>query len=454
MNKLRVIIQEVQHIASLTLELNLEDPGLHCLVGRNGVGKTTLVRALRNLSTADTFIKTAPPRIFRQGSSISYDLDGTEFLFTYDAALRTLNCRTTIPEEVRDMISAELPIPHGARFNYARSASSADDEIRKSIALESYVRPDELIAFLAAVYETDRYSGLIEVRAKAQSFYAIANSDGTYIREDYLSSGEHFLINLYRTIKSNARLIVIDEIDLSLDAAAQVKISAWLRTFCATYTCKILFTTHSLAVMKTLYPTELFYLEASDVATTIAPVSYSYIKARLFGFQGWDRYILTEDRVLQGLIVHLLAHHCPPSFYSCKIIYIGGATQVVDLLRRNLDEQFLAAGHNAIAILDGDQKHTPQAAYPSVHLLPIESVEKDLYSRRHSDAAFPFHYARQTFSGDKDFFNYLQQTNVATLTEIYEYLVYSHKVEFEDLVGSLTSFLSLQHSVEATPVAA
>ena len=39
-------------------------------------------------------------------------------------------------------------------------------------------------------------------------------------REDYLSSGEYFLIRLYRTIMSSARLIVIDEIDISLDAVA------------------------------------------------------------------------------------------------------------------------------------------------------------------------------------------------------------------------------------------
>src|SRR5690606_28960646 len=117
-----------------------------------------------------------------------------------------------------------------------------------------------------------------------------------------------------RTIKAKATLVVVDEIDLSLDAAAQAKLTPWLRSFCRQYNCTIVFTTHSLAIMKTLDVSELAFLDKRNDQTVVEPSSYSHAKARLFGFYGWDRYILTEDKTLTGLIGHLLAHHCPPSF--------------------------------------------------------------------------------------------------------------------------------------------
>lgn len=126
MKSLRVSLESIQHVVSLTLDLDLSAPGLICLVGRNGTGKTTLVRALRNLSSADTFIKTATPYAFSPDSRITYIVDGTKVVFEYDRKIRSLNCREAIPFELRSLISAELPMPHGMRFNYFRSASEAD----------------------------------------------------------------------------------------------------------------------------------------------------------------------------------------------------------------------------------------------------------------------------------------------------------------------------------------
>lgn len=451
MNRLCISIHSVQHISSLTLEVDLTKHGLLCLVGRNGVGKTTLVRALRNLSNADTFLRTASPKIFSEHSRIVYNIDETEIVFKYEKSLGSLNCRHEIPSAIREAVSAELPIPHGARFNYSKNASLADGEIRKRIALNSFEKPNELINFLSSIYATDKYSALIEVPAKGQKYYAIAHADGTYIREDYLSSGEYFLINLYRTFKSATQLVVIDEIDLSLDAAAQAKLAEWLRSFCRTYRCTILFTTHSLAILRTLDGSEISYLENEESKVSITPVSYSYVKSRLFGFQGWDKYVLTEDLVLSGFIEFLLVHRCRRAFFSCKLIHVGGGSQVADLLLRNSVDEFLAKPNDVIAVLDGDERGKPYASKPSVHLIPLESVEKDLYARRLSDPNFPFHCARISFTSDKDFFRYLQQARIATVNDIYEYLVKSNAEALEPLIETLSGFLERPLGSTETP---
>lgn len=442
MNRLYVSLEFIQQIVSLTLDLDLSVPGLMCLVGRNGTGKTTLVRALRNLSSADTFVRTATPYAFSHNSRITYVVDGTEVVFAYDATIRSLNCKEVIPSELRGLISAELPIPYGTRFNYFKSASEADLDIRKSITLGSSNRPSELIAFLTAIYDSTRYSSMVEVTIKGKNYYAIVKDNGTYIREDYLSSGEYFLINLYRTIKGSSQLIVIDEIDLSLDAAAQANLASWLRNFCAAYGRKILFTTHSLAMMRKLETNELFFIDESQGCTSISPTSYSFAKARLFGFAGWDKYILTEDKVLLGFIESLIEKCCPYTFFRYKIIFIGGATQVVALMKHNEQEQFLTSPDKVIAILDGDQRNVRYVKYPGVYLLPIESIEKSLLADSHDDNDFPFAVDKDDFTGDKDFYRYLQQKGIATQKHIFEYLLTRHDQALKELCEALRRFLA------------
>ena len=442
MKSLRIRLESIQHVASLTLDMDLSAPGLVCLVGRNGTGKTTLVRALRNLSSADTFVRTATPYAFSPTSRITYEVDGAVVVFAYDENIRSLNCREVIPSELRGLISAELPMPHGARFNYFKSASEADLDIRRAITLGTNGNPHELIAFLAEIYSSERYSRMVEVTVKGKNYYAIVNDNGTYIREDYLSSGEYFLINLYRTIKGSAQLIVIDEIDISLDAAAQANLSAWLRKFCARYGRKILFTTHSLALMRQLEASELFYIDDTQGVISITPRSYSYTKARLFGFAGWDKYILTEDEVLLGFIEAVIERYCLQIFFRYKIIFIGGAPQVVSLMKHNEREQFLSSPDNVIAILDGDQRDVKSVVHPGVHMIPIESVEKAIYEESQVDCHFPFATGRDTFTGAKDFYNYLQQQGIATQKQIFKYLMDRNQEALQEISGVLRNFLA------------
>ncbi|QNG96493.1 ATP-dependent nuclease [Stenotrophomonas maltophilia] len=441
MSRLQVTLDAIQHVAHLHLDVDLSKSGLMCLVGRNGAGKTTLVRALRNLSNSDTFIRTATPYAFSQKSRIVYVLDGEQATFTYNSALRSLDCRDKISKELRDLVDAELPMPYGARFNYFKSASDADQDIRKAIALTTYHSPEELIAFLNAVYETDRYLAMAEIRVRGKSYYALVMDDGTYIREDYLSSGEHFLINLYRTIKGSSKLLVIDEIDLSLDAAAQANLPGWLRGFCAKYDRKILFTTHSLALMRQLEVDELFYMERETTQVSIKPISYSYAMARLFGFEGYDRYILTEDKMLTAFIGHIVSKHCEKTLLRHKIIFIGGGSQIAELISKNRTEEFLAPRDKVIAILDADQKNEKFAGDPGIYTIPLDSVEKALLSASREDADFPFRTHKSDYTNGRSLNYDIRDQRIATQEDIFDYLLERHRDDFQDIVGTICAFL-------------
>lgn len=438
----RVQIDRVQHVTQLLLELDLADNKLTCIVGKNGVGKTTLIRALRNLASADTFLRTASPDIFSPQSRILYRIDATEIQFDYDSDIRTLNCRAAIPEQFRGLCVAELPMPHGERFHFFPTISEADADIRRQIILEEYTRPEELIEFLCDIYSTDKFRTLIETKSRGRSYYSILLGDNRYVREDYLSSGEYFLINLYRSIKGGARLIAIDEIDLSLDAAAQVHLLRRLRTFCTQYHCNILFTTHSLAMMRMLTAKELLYMDPCESSVELVPASYGYIKTLLFGFVDWDRYILTEDEVLHGFLEVVIQRYCGNVFYRYKIIYVGGGPQVSDLLRRNEREGFLSEAENVIAVLDGDQIREDYARHPNILFLPIDSVEKALF-RYHGEEGFPFPYpGGRTFVRPKELFNALQHARIMSRSQIYSYLCERNDQALAPLAAALNRFLS------------
>ena len=152
MSRLQVTLDASQHVAHLHLDVDRAQSGLMCLVGRNGAGKTTLVRALRNLSNSDTFVRTATLYAFSEESKIVYDLDGEKVTFSYNNVVRSLDCHEKISKTLRELVAAELPMPYGARFNYFRSASEADQDIRTAIAFGTYDSPEELISFLNVVY--------------------------------------------------------------------------------------------------------------------------------------------------------------------------------------------------------------------------------------------------------------------------------------------------------------
>lgn len=446
------ILFDVQHIKELFFRIELSNK-LMCIVGKNSVGKTTLIRAIKNLTSTDTFAKTASPYIFKDNSSIRYIIDGAVYHFQYNPKLQVIDTKSIINEKIKRNIYAELPIPHGERFNHFQRLSEIDEELRKSISLKEYSTPDNLIKFLSKIYNQDnRFENLKEIKIKGKQYYFILKENDFYIREDYLSSGEHFIINLYKIIKRQCKLIVIDEIDISLDASAQVNLIAELRGFCKQYGVNIVFTTHSLALMKTLKDTELYYMENNNAEVSLKEVTYNYIRSELFCFQGrWDKYILVEDDVLEQYLSHLINQIKIPPFFTYKIIYIGGASNVIDLMKRNETAYFFSSPENVISILDGDKKEECKNN-KNVFFIPFDSVEKQLSTHYRKPERDGLPEVTETYQGNtnkdrikrlyKDFiYQGYKRSAVMTNTQIFDFINQRKENEVEQFKKELIGFL-------------
>lgn len=373
--QLHVEIKDVRPIKALTFSIDIGRNAPLCIVGRNGAGKTTLAKTIMNFALADTFQRTTSDGALRDSSFVRYTLDGASFEFTYDPAVGTLSTRQPVPESLKSLIAVELPIPHGQRFNYFHTLSEADAEIRRAIILDDDTRPDALIGFLTRIYGEARYENLREVKFSRGACCFYLTEDNRYVREDYFSSGEFFLVNLFRRLQSGPRLIFIDEIDISLDAVAQARLIGELRKLCTEFSVNVVFTSHSLALMQTLDEGELLNFEIDGEQSLLVQRSFAYVKSLLFGFRGYDRYILVEDVSAKLLIQHHITKYCLPVFYSYLIIEVGGAVQVISLLQRNQTQGFLAPANAVIAILDGDQAEKKHSNEPATYCMPLRSLE-------------------------------------------------------------------------------
>ncbi|MCU7803137.1 MAG: ATP-binding protein [Candidatus Thiodiazotropha sp. (ex Lucinoma borealis)] len=417
-----------------------------CIVGKNGVGKTTLIRSIKNLTSTDIFSKTASPHIFNPDSEIIYVIDKTEYRFRYNSKLDTIDTKSIIDNQIKEDISVELPIPHGLRFNHFQKLGKIDEALRKCISLHEYSKPTELINFLSKVYNSTRFENLKEVHIKNETYYFILKDDDFYIREDYLSSGEYFVIYLYKLIQRKCKLIAIDEIDISLDASAQVNLINELREFCTKNDINIIFTTHSLALMKTLNDSELYYMENIESMATLEYASYNYVKSILFGFQGWDKYILTEDRVLKNYLEHLISHAGTQIFFRYIIIYIGGGQNVVDLMKRNESDKFLSSPENVISILDGDQQEISYFKNNNrVLFIPFKSVEKQLeHHHNNNELNFKLTVTGAVKKSHKNLHKMIIRERLMTDSEIFSYINDRNKEAVDDFRSRIVSYLTLE----------
>jgi ABC-type dipeptide/oligopeptide/nickel transport system ATPase subunit len=436
----RVEIENIPPVGRYAFEVDLDTPGLLGIVGGNGTGKTTLAKSILNLALADTFIRTSSSGSIVPNSRITYHVGDKEFTFTFDAATRSLSTRIPVPETIKSMLAVELPAPHGRRFTFFGTLVESDTEIRRAIVLGQYTKPTELIAFLNAVYGDGRFNDLVEVRLRRGSCCCFVQDDDRYLREDYFSSGEYFLIHLFRLVSAHRPLVFIDEIDTSLDAKAQARLAAQIRILANRYHSKVVFTTHSLALMQTLEAGELAYLERTAEEITMTPMSFNSVKSILFGFIGSDRYILTEDDVLKQFLEYVIKRYCPPTFFSFQIIYIGGAGQVTDLMRRNRRAQFFGPEPYVISVLDGDQnrRDLPRGTI----CIPLHNVEQALWDAyRRQDFRHAFQDGE--LLDPKPLYERIQRHRILSAEEINRLLCDLHDAEMQIFAEHLSRFLCL-----------
>ncbi|EJB8474141.1 ATP-binding protein [Citrobacter freundii] len=374
--KISVNIQNLQHISDISVFFDFSDCPLICMTSKNGIGKTSIIKSLALLNDATIISKTSS--IFSVSEKTKIEIMIDEQKFTFESHDNELDTKDILKDE--SFLNVELPIPYGKRFSEFPSLGTIDRELRELYLKGEYTAATELINFLDEIYDSTKFKNLKEVIIKGKKYYFIPLEDNKYIREDYFSSGEFFVISIFKMITSESKLIIIDEIDVSLDSSAQVSLMNAVRNICEKNNKKILFTTHSLAIMRTIYSAgnPIVYLKNHDNQILSSNVSYSFVQLEMFGFKGYDKYIFTEDITLEKYINYKLSALTTDN--RVKVIYIGGCDQVIDILKRNAAYHFICHPQNAIAILDGDAR-SKYGNTGSVLISPFDDIEDEIFRK-------------------------------------------------------------------------
>lgn len=384
MDSFKIFLRNIQHIKSFEYEIDLSQHKLHCIVGKNGVGKTTLIKSIQNFKQTDTIDKLSRLNIVQNDSKIIYTIDDTNYTFLPILIENRyiLDSKDILDKNEKNQLNIEFPAPKGKRFdNYERLGGSIGEDIKSKFAIGHYDdKPIDLIKILKNIYENTTYfDNLEQITIKDEAYFIKPLSSENYIREDDFSSGEYMIIQIYKLIKKNCKCIVIDELDISLDSRAQINLLQELQKLCEEYQTNIIFTTHSLAIMKKISELNenLYYMSSDNGIVGINIHSYNYIKAELFQFSGYDKIILTEDKMLESYLQYILQNKNIITKY--KIVYIAGSNQTIDLMQRNASLN-LFNGADVISVLDGDQQEQ-YGDLDDVIILYEQSIEKFLYQK-------------------------------------------------------------------------
>lgn len=418
------------------------------ITGKNGSGKTTLFKALGNIINADFFSNYSSPYTIKENSEIIIQLPEV-IKYSYNKKINKIDTKDLVPLNIKDTIYVELPIPHGQRFQYFRTLSEIDKDLRAAITFKKYNKPNELIKILSNIYIGRKFDNLIEVNIKNKRYYAFLNKDNTYTREDYFSSGEYFTINLYKIITDKYKFIFIDEIEISLDAQAQVNLIKEMRNICEENDKKLIFTTHSIPILESLNQNETYYFD--ECTKEINELSFNHIKSLLFGYKGnFDKYILTEDEILKEYISYTIKkiEHKKGRVFNLKIktLTIGTAQSTYSLFLKNeKDKIFDEKKSNVSCILDKDVTNIKNHHYTHKELLfiPYNNIESILFYEvdKYNDlAGFDINKTKHIKKA-KSFYRYIIKLGF-TNSRIFEYLDSKKEKDVDDFEKSLTTFLN------------
>lgn len=112
-----ISIRNVKNINKLDVDFNYPDSNVIVITGKNGVGKTTIIKSFNLLVDPNIFAKLSGENALNKNSRVSFSINGIKpFSFSYNKKLGAFDSKDILPHE-NDIVS-ELPIPHGASAVY------------------------------------------------------------------------------------------------------------------------------------------------------------------------------------------------------------------------------------------------------------------------------------------------------------------------------------------------
>lgn len=358
-------IRNLRNIACLRFEI--PDRGVWLLTAGNGAGKTSLLACIRRIGQPNAFPIHFPSSLRstrlddHSNGVVTYEINGDTVEYAYRGERWTPRPRSA--SHLFDQFGYASVMYIGATAD--RITPRPEDFYTRNVRAASQA----LINAANQIFETEKFSALRTINltrgAGNEAFVlALGSNPQTYHSEKHFSLGELCVLKLLRLLKeaSNNSLIIVDELEMAVHPRAQVKLLRYLEDQARTKSLTVIFSTHSVTLLKTIDRRRIIYLEKQDDGE-IKPVIGCFPTYALGNIASDeeslpDLMLYVEDLFARDMLTAFFEKFSNERFQdptarpTMKIVPVGPFNAVVSFLDRNravLPEHIVQR-----AVLDGD----------------------------------------------------------------------------------------------------
>jgi ABC-type dipeptide/oligopeptide/nickel transport system ATPase component len=394
-----VTIQNLKSIANLTFDVPLS--GAYVLTGANGCGKTALLTALHRLGANNAFQTGLPGAKRANGidglehARIVYDVNGKSVSYRYNKERWSATPKT----------NSKLIQSGFAEVLFLKAdASRVEPTPNQLVGIRKYPADAALRGFLNRVFDTNKFDKLVKINLPGKNTVAhlieldhLPGKKKNYYSEKAFSLGELCVMRLAQKLLSVkiGSLYIVDEFEMALHPAAQVRLFAEIEKLAGSRSCVILVSTHSSSLIRSVRRNNIIYLENIDGNVTVHRNVYPTYALQYIALDEDnppDKLIFIEDVSAQNCVdamwrQYVSQHKAPHTLPTIRTVVIGGYKEVLRFLDRS--SSFITSVTKRMAALDADAE--PICMPPKAitgKALPKLTVPQDLYHKLKGNVVF------------------------------------------------------------------
>ncbi|MCQ4190035.1 AAA family ATPase [Methylocystis suflitae] len=358
-------INKIRNIQRLRFEI--PDRGVWLLTAGNGGGKTTLLACIRRIGHPMAFPIHFPMSLQsdrldnHSDGTVDYEINGASVSYAYRGERWTPRPRSNSDLFRKFGYASVIYIGATADRITPRPEDFEPQRVRGAANF--------IVEAANSIFETDKFSMLRTINLARgvgnDAFVLLVGvNPNIYHSEKNFSLGELCVLKLLRLIKevSNNSMVIIDELEMALHPRAQIKLLRLLEEQSRAKSLTVIFSTHSVTLLKTIDRRRIIYLEKQDDGE-VKPI-YGCFPTYAIGNIASNEETLPDIRIY---VEDLFARDMSTAFFeqfatehipdqaarpTAKIVPVGGFREVVAFLERN--RSVLPSHCVQKAVLDAD----------------------------------------------------------------------------------------------------